>query len=225
VRFPFVWTNDLDPLSPDGALAANTLLERIRTDLHSANFNAIPQVYRAPLGAFAEKVSALEPIRNALFTPDHSLRLCAIVLLPHREQFDLSGQRTGMDFFKAIQMRAGTRVHGATVKYGTPGLIPTDSPSETPLGRFTMFEPFHFHFHKSPADPQIAVDMPAPEKWTAILLPFENHATRLDGGRRWRTALRPAPDKLIWIELRFEEPLPDFDEWPTLRSLGLESPR
>ncbi len=227
VRFPFVWSNDLEGMSAEGAIAANTLLVRIKADLHSANFNAIPLVYRAPLVAFWEKISALEPIRNALFTPEHSLRLCTIVLLPRRDQFELSGQRTGMDFYKAIQMRAGSRVHGATVKYGTAGLVPTDSPSEISLGRFTMFEAFHFHFHKAITDSptQPAVDMPAPDRWTAILLPFERHATRLDGGKRWRGALSPAPDKLIWIEFRFEESLPAFDEWPTLRSLGLEGSR
>jgi hypothetical protein len=225
VRFPFVWSNDFEGASAESAATIDTLLERIKTDLHSANFNAIPPNYKAALVTFSEKLGALDPIRNALFTPDHNLRMCTIVLLPHRQQFELSGQRTGMDFFKAIQIRAGTRTHGAAVKYGTPGLVPTDSPNETILGSFTMFEPFHFHFHKSPADSQIAVDMAAPVRWTAILLPFESQATRLDGGKRWRAALRPAPDKLIWIEFRFVEPLPEFDEWPTFKTLGLEGAR
>jgi IcmF-related N-terminal domain len=225
VLFPFVWSLGLDALNQEGAVAADSLLEKIKIDLHSPNFASIPATAKAPLVAFGEKLTGLDPIRKALFAPGQNMRVCTVVLLSVREQAELSGARTGMGIYPAIQMRAGTTAHGSTVRSGTPGRVPTNSQNDVILGRFTMFEPFHFHFYFSPTDSAIAVDMPAPDRWTSIMLPWERQATRLDGGKRWRLALRPGEDKLIWIELRFDAPLPPFEEWPTLRSIGLEAGR
>jgi hypothetical protein len=215
----------MDALSPEDTVAVDSLLDRIGADLRSPVLTTLPRQYTAPLSAFAGKLSTLDPIRKALLTPERSLRLGTIVLLPQRQQFELSGQKTGMDDFQGIQMRAGTIAHGAVVKFGTPGVVSTHAPAETVLGRFTLHEPFHFHFHKTLGSSPIAVDMPAPERWTALLLPFETRAVRSKDGKGWRVGLRPADDKLIWIEIRFEEPLPEFSDWPTLRSLGLEDGR
>ncbi len=225
VRFPMVWSLPLNALSPDGLRAADSLLGKIGTDLRSPVLDSLPRDYTAPLIAFRDKLSVLDPIRKGLLTPEHSLRFASIVLLPERQQFQLSGQSTGIDAFKGIQLRAGTIAHGSVVKYGTHGVVTTSAPSEKLLGKFTLYEPFHFHFHRSLSDSTIAVDMPTPDRWTALLLPFEQRAVRSKDGKTWRVGLRPAADKLIWIELRLEEPLPEFSEWPTLRSLGLERPR
>jgi hypothetical protein len=147
------------------------------------------------------------------------------MLLGRQQQFELSGQQTGMEAFKAIQLRAGTVAHGDVVKYGTAGRVATNGDTEVDLGRFTLFEPFHFHFHRTPADTAVAVDMPAPATWTALQLLEERHATRIADGTRWRIALPPEARKLVWIELRFEKPVPELENWPTLRSLALPQPR
>lgn len=225
VRFPIVWSLPLNALSPRELVDADALIGKIEADLQSPVLNELPREYTAPLSSFAAKLSVLDPIRKALLTPDRSLRFAKIVLLPRGRQFELSGQRIGTDDFKGIRLRAGTIAHGATVKFGTPGIESTNSASEKVLGQFTLQEPFHFHFHRSTGDSTIAVDMPAPESWTALLLPFEQRAVRSNDGRSWRVGLQPANDKLIWIEIRFDEPLPEFSEWPTLHSLGLDDKR
>src|SRR5690606_30872575 len=125
------------------------------------------------------------PVVDALVTPERSLRLAQVVLLGRRQQFELSGQQTGMEAFQGIQLRAGTVAHGEVVKFGTTGRVPTNGEAEVNLGRFTMFEPFHFHFHKTTADERVAVDMPAPSTWTALQLLEERHATRIADGTRW----------------------------------------
>jgi hypothetical protein len=66
--------------------------------------------------------------------------------------------------------------------------------------------------------------MPAPGNWTALRLLDEKRGRRIGDGRRWQFALQPAPGKLLWFEFRFDTPLPEFDDWPTLQSIGLDTP-
>jgi len=208
-------------LTADETVAAGTLLDRIQEGLRSPTLKTVQSPSKQALVDFSNKLAPLNPIAEALLTPEKSIRLCRIVLLGKQQQFELSGQRTGITTFKAMQLRAGTIEHGSVVKYGTPGLVPTDGAGETELGRFTLYEPFHFHFHRSVTDTHIAVDMPAPSPWTSLELLFEHQGTRIGDGTRWRVALSPEPGKLIWVEIRFDKPFPDFDAWPTREQIGL----
>jgi outer membrane lipoprotein-sorting protein len=102
-------------------------------------------------------------------------------------------------------------------------VVPTDSPSDVELGRFKLYEPFHFHVYRSAAD-RTWTEVAAPRDWTAIRFLFENNATPVDNGARWRVPIRMAGGKSIWLEFQFERPLPSFDDWPSRRSLGLSAP-
>lgn len=222
-KFPLVGPplSGMPTLTPDETVAAGVLLDRIQEGLHSPILQTVQSPNKQALLDFANKLTPLNPIAEALLTPEKSIRMCRIVLPGRQQQFELSGQRTGITTFKAMQLRAGTVEHGAVVKYGTPGLVPTDGASETELGRFTLYEPFHFHFHHAVTDQHIAVDMAAPSTWTSLELLFERQGTRIGDGTRWRVALPPEPGKLIWVEIRFDKPFPDFDTWPTREQVGL----
>jgi len=223
--FPLVGppTSGSARLKPEDAVSAGVLLSRIEEGLRSPALQSIQSPSKQALVDFSKKIAPLNPIVDALLTPEKSLRMCRVVLLGRQQQFELSGQRTDITSMRAMQLRAGTTNHGSVVKYGTPGLVPTDAASEVELGRFTLYEPFHFHFHRAVTDTHIAVDMPAPAEWTALELLNERQATRIADGTRWRVALAPEPGKLIWVEVRFDKPFPDFDAWPTAEQVGLHS--
>ena len=171
-RFPLVGPllSGTATLKPDDVVAAGLLLDRIQEGTRSPALQTVQSPSKQALLDFSKKLAPLNPIADALLTPERSIRLCRVVLPGRQEQFELSGQRTGITTFRAMQLRAGTIEHGAVVKYGTPGLVPTDAGSEVELGRFTLYEPFHFHFHRAVTDTHIAVDMPAPATWTALEL-------------------------------------------------------
>ena len=223
LRFPLVWPpgGGVDELTPDELGRTATAIGRVRQDLSSRVFDNLKSPNKPALLAVSEKLGSLQTVCDALLTPDKSLRLCRVVLLGRKEQFDLSGQQTAMGVYRAVQVRAGTIAHGSAVKYGTPGRVPTEASAEVELGRFTTYEPFHFHFHTTVEDSRVAVDMPAPAEWTALQLIHERAGLRVGDGTQWQVALTPATGKLIWIELRFDKPLPPLDEWPTKLSTGL----
>ena len=223
--FPLVGppTSGSPRLKPEDAVSAGVLLGRIGEGLRSPALQSVQSPSKQALVDFSKKIAPLHPIVDALLTPEKSLRMCRIVLLGRQQQFELSGQRTDITTYRAVQLRAGTIEHGAVVKYGTPGLVPTDAGSEIELGRFTLYEPFHFHFHRAVTDTHIAVDMPAPSTWTALELLDERQGTRIADGTRWRVSLAPESGKLIWVEMRFDKPFPDFDAWPTRRTGGAQS--
>jgi len=222
LRFPIVWA----PMEVTGVakendvIATAQLLDRITRDLDSPTFGTIKSGNLQPLVDFRKKLSLLDPVRNALLTPEKHIRLCTIVLLSKADQFRLSGQSVAMDTFKAIELRVGSIDHATPVKQGAVGAVPSSSDREMELGKFTMYEPFHFHFLASTTDRRILVDMPAPTDWTSIRLLWERQAQRIDGGRRWQFALLPKPGMRLWFEFRFDAPLPEFDDWPTRTSLG-----
>ncbi len=222
-RFPLVWPPNTAAadLKPDELIAAVGLIQRIRTDLQAETFSGLKAKNKQQVVELGARIQTLAPVADALVTAERSLRLCQVILLGRRQQFELSGQQTGIEAFKAVQLRAGTVAHGEVVKFGTTGRVATNGETEVDLGRFTLFEPFHFHFHRTVAEERVAVDMPAPATWTALQLLEERHATRIAEGTRWRIALPPEASKLIWVELRFEKPIPELESWPTRRSLGL----
>jgi len=226
LRFPLVWApSDTENVAKEGDIvSAAQLLDRIKRDLNSPAFAAIKSGNLQPLQDFQNKIALLDPIRNALLTPEKHLRLCTIVLLSRDDQFRLSGQSVAMDTFKAIELRVGTITHATPVKQGAVGPVPSNMPKEAELGKFTMYEPFHFHFLASAAarNPPL-VDMPAPTDWTAIRLPWERQAQRIDEGRRWQFALVPRPGMRLWFEFRFDAPLPEFDDWPTRTLVGFSA--
>jgi hypothetical protein len=208
-------------LTADEAVAAGGLLDRIKEGVRSPALQAVQTPGKQAVMEFAQKLTPLTPVADALLTPEKSLRLCRVFLPGQPQQFALSGQRTGITTFHAIQLRAGTIDHGAVVKFGTSGPVPTETSGEIELGRFTLYEPFHFHFHRAVNDSKVAVDMPAPSTWTALELLSERQATRVGDGTRWRVALSPETGKLIWVELRFDKPFPELDAWPTREQIGL----
>jgi IcmF-related N-terminal domain len=226
LRFPLVWApSEVDHVAKEGdIIAAAQLIDRIKRDLDSPTFGTIKSGNLQPLQDFRRKLALLDPIRDALLTPEKHLRLCTIVLLSRADQFRLSGQSVAMDTFKAIELRVGTISHATPVKLGAIGPVPSNMPAEAELGKFTMYEPFHFHFLSSAAarTPPL-VDMPAPTDWTSIRLPWERQAQRIEDGRRWQFALQPRPGMRLWFEFRFDAPLPEFDDWPTRTSVGFSA--
>jgi len=224
LRFPLVWT----PMEVTGVMkdkdfiAAVQLVDRIKRDLDSPGFGAIkPNAFVQPLVDFRKKLGLLDPIRDAILTPDRQMRLVTIVLLSKADQFRLSGQSVALDTFKAIELRVGTIDHATPIKQGAVGAIPSTSDKETELGKFTMYEPFHFHFLSSVADRRPLVDMPAPNDWTSIRLLYEMQAQHVGNGKRWQFALQPKPNMRMWFEFRFDAPLPEsFEDWPTRATLG-----
>ena len=223
LRFPFVWA----PMEVSGiaresdVVAAASLLERLKRDLDSPAFAGVKSGYRQPLVEFRQKLTLLDPIRDALLTPEKQLRLCTIMLLNRNEQFRLSGQQVAMEAYKAIELRVGTIDHATPIKRGAIGAVASSAATDVELGKFTIFEPFHFHFLQSVSDPRVLMDMPQPADWTAIRVLYERQARRIGDGRRWQFNLVPAAGKRLWFEFRFDMPLPEFDDWPTRAALGL----
>jgi hypothetical protein len=224
VRFPLIWTwlSEQDALKPGNLVPAVNLIDKIKNDLGSPAFEGIKSPFKQPLADLRKRLDTLDPIRQALLTPEKHLRLCTVVLLNRNDQFRLSGQQIAMDTYKAIELRVGTIDHATPVKKGVIGRLPSDSPSDVEIGKFTLYEPFHFHFYFTMGDSRIAADIPAPANWTALRLLSERNARRLDGGRRWQFTINPAPGKLLWFELRFDAPLPELDDWPTAESIGIK---
>ena len=226
LRFPLVGSpSDLqNPLSPGDLVPAVNLVDRIKHDLESPAFHSIKSGQLQPLVDLRKNLNKLDPIIEALLTPDKQLRLVTILLMSRNEQFRLSGQQVAMDAFKEIELRVGTILHATPVKRGAIGRIASASAGELELGKFRLDEPFHFHFYRTSADSAPAVDKPEPENWTALRLLDQQHARPIGDGRRWQFPLQPATGKLLWFEFRFDTPLPEFDNWPTLQSIGLDAP-
>jgi len=226
LRFPFVWAPmEVSGVAKEGDVVATAgLLDRIKRDLDGPAFMALKSNYRQPLVEFRQKVGLLDPIRDALLTPDKQLRLCTIVLLNRNDQFRLSGQQVAMETYKAIELRVGTIDHATPIRRGAIGPVASSSASDVELGKFTVYEPFHFHFLANTSDPRPLVDMPAPGDWTSVRELYERQARRIGDGRRWQFALQPAQGKRLWFEFRFDVPLPEFDDWPTRATLGLGGP-
>jgi hypothetical protein len=221
VRFPLLWLPLANnPLKPEELVPGINLIEKIRADLRSPTLVNLKTPNREPLIELEKKLALLDPVHGALLTPERGVRLCTVVLLNRLEQFELSGQQTGTDVFKAIEARAGTIDHGAVVKGVDVRVVRTDAASDVELGRFKLNESFHFHIYRSPED-RSWTELAAPPNWTAIRFLHENNARPAGDGMRWRVALSPVPGKLIWLEFRFEKPLPSFDEWPGRETLGL----
>jgi hypothetical protein len=227
LKFPLIGpTSDFgQPLRPDALVPAVQLVDRIKHELDSPTFQKIVSSQKQPLISFRSNLTKLDPVTQALVTPEKHLRLVTVVLLGRAEQFRLSGQQIGMDLFKAMELRVGTIDHATPIKVGTAGQVSTEAGADLELAKFTMYEPFHFHFFRALGDRNIAVDMPAPTDWTSIRLLDQQRARRIDDGRRWQFALSPARGKLIWFEFRFEAPLPELDDWPMAASIGLQPPR
>ena len=224
LRFPLLWEPyERNPLKPEELAPAVNLIEKIHADIASPIFQNLKAPGRAPLLDLDKKLNALNPVRDALLTPDRGVRLVKVVLLNSREQFELSGQQVGTDVYRAIEARAGTVDHGAVVKGVDARVVSTDSASDVELGRFKLYEPFHFHVYRSAGD-HSWTEVPAPRDWTAIRFLFESNANPIDNGARWRVPIRMAGGKAIWLEFQFERPLPPFDDWPSRRSLGLNAP-
>src|SRR5204863_9531846 len=124
------------------------------------------------------------------------LRLVTVLLLSKSEQFRLSGQSVAMDAFKGIEMRVGTIDHATPIKQGAKGRLSSEAASELEIGKFTLYEPFHFHFYRTVADSAVTVDMPAPTDWTALRLLDQQRGRQIGDGRRWQFALQPVAGKL-----------------------------
>jgi len=219
-RFPLVWEPLGPPLTGATFIPIANLVELIGRDLRSPAFQEIKSPHRQAVVDLGKRLSALDPVREALLTPERNLRLCTIMLVNQRAQFELSGQQVGTDVYGGVQLRAGNIDHGAPVKGATPGRIPTNSSGDVELGRFRMDEAFHFHLHRTIADAAVALDQPAPDNWTALRLLEDYNGTRIGDGTRWRVSLRLPNGKLVWFELRFEKPLPPLADWPTRQTLG-----
>jgi hypothetical protein len=224
VRFPLVWEPVRESLKGEEAVLASNLIELMQRDLKSATLAKINSPQKPPLEAFGKKLAVFDPVRAALFTADRNLRLCTVVWPNKNTQFQLAGQGTVVGELAVVQMRAGTIDHGAPVK-GTHGRVPVDSGADAELGKFRVDEAFHPHLHKTPADNNPAVDMPWPGDWTALRVLYDYQGQPLEGGRRWRFGVRVTAAKSAFFEIRFDHPLPPFNEWPTFQTLGIEVPR
>ena len=224
-RFPLIGLlSDMqNPLKPDDLVPAINLVENVKRDLESPAFVAIASGQKQPLVDFRKNLTKLDPVIKALVTPEKHLRLVTVYLMNRADQFRLSGQQIGMDAFKAIELRVGTIDHATPIKRGTVGRVSTDTAADLELAKFTLHESFHFHFYHTLGDSAVAADIPAPGDWTALRVLDERRARRIGDGRRWQFALPASAGKLIWLEFRFDEPLPEFDDWPTTSSLGLDA--
>jgi hypothetical protein len=197
----------------------------LQAPLESSSFKAITSQYKQPLIEMRQNLSRLDPMINALVTEQKQVRGVTVVLMSRGEQLRLSGQQIGMDAFKQIELRVGTVDHALGVQAGAAGRLSTDSPTDRDIARFTLHEAFHFHFYRNPTDSAVSADMPAPTNWTSLRLLDQQNARRIGDGKRWQFALQPGDRKLVWIEFRFEAPFPEFNDWPTFRSIGLDNSR
>lgn len=227
LRFPLAgnFADAQSWLKPDELVSVVNLVEHVKHDLESPTFQAIVSPYKQPLIELRKNVSRLDPIIQALVTKDKHLRPVTVFLMSRTEQFRLSGQQVGMEAFKGIELRVGTIDHAIPVQSGAKGRISSETASDLELARFTLYEPFHFHFYRSLSDANLTADLPAPTNWTSLRMLDQQNARRIGDGRRWQFALQPANGKLFWIEFRFEEPFPEIVDWPTLSILGLENRR
>jgi hypothetical protein len=109
----------------------------------------------------------------------------------------------------------GVKSHGRAT-----GLVPLDGDSEVPLGKFSIDQAFHFIvFHTPTGGAADFVD--AGENWSALRLISRFGGKTLDGGQIWRVSLKPGEPTAVWVEVAFEAPLPAFEAWPTIDSIGL----
>jgi hypothetical protein len=94
-----------------------------------------------------------------------------------------------------------------------------DAASDLVLGKFPIDQAFHFLvFHTPTGGASDIVD--CGENWSALRL-IGRGGKPLDTGQTWRVSLRPGEPTAVWVQVAFEAPLPAFEVWPTLDSVGL----
>jgi hypothetical protein len=99
------------------------------------------------------------------------------------------------------------------------GPMQVDAASDLVLGKFPIDQAFHFLvFHTPTGGASDIVD--CGENWSALRL-IGRGGKPLDTGQTWRVSLRPGEPTAVWVQVAFEAPLPAFEVWPTLDSVGL----
>jgi hypothetical protein len=101
------------------------------------------------------------------------------------------------------------------------GLVPLDGASDSNLGRFPVDAPFRFRLFHTPKGGGSYEVVEAGENWSALRLLSRFGGKPVDAGQYWRVALRPGEPTAVWVQIFFERPLPSFESWPTLESVGL----
>jgi hypothetical protein len=100
------------------------------------------------------------------------------------------------------------------------GVVPTDAPADTALGKYPIDSSFHFFvFHTPTGGGSEVVD--CGENWSALRTIGRFGGKPVDVGQVWRVSLRPGEPTAVWIQMTFETPLPALESWPTVDSLGL----
>ncbi|MGA8657727.1 MAG: type VI secretion protein IcmF/TssM N-terminal domain-containing protein [Chthoniobacterales bacterium] len=119
--------------------------------------------------------------------------------------------------WNAVEVVAGGKSRGSS--RGT-GPVQVDAPSDVALGKFPIDQAFHFLvFHTPVGGASDVID--CGENWSALRLIGRFGGKPLDNGQIWRVSLRPGEPTAVWVQVAFEAPLPAFEAWPTLDSVGL----
>ena len=120
--------------------------------------------------------------------------------------------------WNAVQLVAGPKLRASS--RAATGAVQVDAPSDMALGKFSIDQAFHFLvFHTPTGGPSDIVD--CGENWSALRLIGRFGGKPLDTGQTWRVSLKPGEPTAVWVQVVFEAPLPAFDAWPTLDSVGL----
>jgi hypothetical protein len=100
------------------------------------------------------------------------------------------------------------------------GIVPLDSASDSALGQLQLDAPFRFRlFHKPSGGSSEFVE--GGEDWSVLRILSRFGGKPLDTGQYWRVSLKPGEPTAVWIQVYFDRPMPDFETWPTLDSVGL----
>ena len=106
-----------------------------------------------------------------------------------------------------------------TYSHGS-GVVSTDPPSDTSLGKYRIDEAFHFIVYHTPTGGAFE-NIDCGENWSALRVLGRFGGKPVGVGQVWRVSLKPGEPTAVWIEIAFETPLPALETWPTLDSLGL----
>jgi hypothetical protein len=112
------------------------------------------------------------------------------------------------------------------VSVGGGARAKTDEATNTELARVAVNDP------KVSFDFYLFVDSDKPDRtftpsgdWSVLQLMQQSAPRRLPSGKEWQIAVSQkdanGQDRYLLLQLTFEKPLPDLDQWPTTTRLGL----
>lgn len=251
IRFPLVWPPGPENQALDSGRLRNAkgLLAAIRKDLQTDTFAKMKPESRQTVSDFARGLAPLYTLADILMKPDGTTARVSVTLLNGQAQRQLSGpdlapMPTPPPPLPPKKRGFWGRLFGGEEPTPVPQAIPTfnprnwnavellaagqstgvirlDSDSDTPLGKFPMQQPLNFRLYHTPSGEGAPETVSGGANWSALRLLARLGGKPVGAGDVWRVSLKPGEPTAVWLQFQFENPLPPFESWPTIDSVGL----